>query len=437
MQLAQFKPYVSKLESLLLNSVCNNLKKIDREQISIALDGEPNSEMRRLVDLDIQKLSGAFFTGKKLAERVCKFTFDGHHTNLSILDPACGVGDLLIAYARRLPLSSDFESTLSNWGKQLYGYDIYPEFIQLAKIRLALLAIIRGVPINSKDTHCISNMFPFIQTGDGFLSVKNLVKKTHILINPPYSLIKTPSDCSWTKGIVSSAAIFIENCLSLAPSGSYVSAILPDVLRTGTRYQKWRETVSSLAEINKTEIIGQFDKWTDIDVFLAHFTVKQKKENKKKNPWSLPRINSKNRVTDLFDVHVGPVVPHRDLQKGPRCIYILARELPKNGVVKKFCHYRRFSGKLFLPPFIAVRRTSRPDEKNRIVSTIITGKNKVAVENHLLVLSPCNKTLRNCKKLVVNLQCIKTRKWLDKRIRCRHLTVSALKELPLWNEFYK
>ncbi|MBI4834520.1 MAG: N-6 DNA methylase [Planctomycetes bacterium] len=434
--LNQFKSYVRNTETLLLDSF-RNLNKTHNKQVFAALNGEPSRELRRLVNLNTQKSSGIFFTGKELAKQTCKIPFNNYSNKLTILDPACGAGDLLVAYAARLPLGNDLKTTLTNWGKQIRGYDIYPELVHLTKIRLALLAILRGLPVNKENPCLLSNTFPFIQTGN-FLSITNEPKeKKHILINPPFTMMKAPNGCTWACGKVSTAAVFIEKCLTSNPSGSHISAILPDVLRTGSRYEKWRKLISSLAKITKIEVVGQFDKLTDIDVFILHLTVKKDKGNKRKGFWALPRIKSKKRVKDLFDVNVGAVVPHRDIKKGLKCRYIFARELPKDGIVKRFKNYRKFSGKLFSPPFVVIRRTSRPDEKKRIISTIIAGKKKVAAENHLIVLTPYNKLLSECKKLTNSLKCDKTTKWLDKRIRCRHLTVTALKELPLWNGYYK
>src|SRR3546814_2304039 len=58
----------------------------------------------------------------------------------SVLDPACGAGDLLIACARSLPILPSLEETLQAWGKRLYGRDIHPELVEVAQYRLALLA---------------------------------------------------------------------------------------------------------------------------------------------------------------------------------------------------------------------------------------------------------------------------------------------------------
>ena len=86
--------------------------------------------------------------------------------------------------------------------------------------------------------------------------------------------------------------------------------------------------------------------------------------------------------------------------------------------------------KSFRPPFVMVRRTSRPRDRFRAAGTIIAGKQDVAVENHLLVLMPKDRTLRSCRALLKVLQHPGSSDWLNRRICCRHLTVSSLRELP-------
>ena len=91
---------------------------------------------------------------------------------------------------------------------------------------------------------------------------------------------------------------------------------------------------------------------------------------------------------------------------------------------------RKYTGRTFQPPFVVVRRTSRPDDKFRAVATVIVGHELVAVENHLMVLLPKDNKLSSCKKLLSVLKSEETNKWLNERIRCRHLTVNALKNVP-------
>jgi hypothetical protein len=85
------------------------------------------------------------------------------------------------------------------------------------------------------------------------------------------------------------------------------------------------------------------------------------------------------------------------------------------------------------PPFVAIRRTSRPGDRHRAIGTLITALQPVAVENHLIALRPKDGTVKACRELLYSLKDDRTTHWLDERIRCRHLTVAALNELPWWH----
>ena len=149
--------------------------------------------------------------------------------------------------------------------------------------------------------------------------------------------------------------------------------------------------------------------------------------------WNLTGIVKSLRVIgDLFTVAVGPVVPHRNPKKGKWYPYIHPRLLPSwttinvDNAIKK----RRFNGTVFKPPFVVIRRTSRPSDSNRAIASIIKGKSYVAVENHLIVCKPKSGCLDDCHKLLKLLKLDFTNEWLNKRIRCRHLTVTAIREIP-------
>ena len=65
----------------------------------------------------------------------------------------------------------------------------------------------------------------------------------------------------------------------------------------------------------------------------------------------------------------------------------------------------------------------------------MNSKNLVAVENHLFVLKPIDNTVETCIKMMKILKNKKTDNWINSRIRCRHLTIEVIKNIPLWNRF--
>lgn len=429
--LSSYSPYVDQIENLALNLIGSDNVKEYKAQIRHILDGQPSEFLRNLVPLAHLKKSGIFFTNKRLAEKLIKPLREDIKSGAVIADPACGTGNLLIACAEFLPISDDLESTLRLWGTRLKGIDLHLELVRATKIRLALLAIYRGA-LCSEAISSLDDLFPNIYVADGF---SERLDAECIVLNPPYGMVDAAEKCTWASGGVSLASLFLEKCVQKAMPNKKIFAVLPDVLRTGTRYSKWREFIGSEAEIISAEIAGQFDRMTDVDVFLLRLR-KGSSSKTEKDWWNhgvrKSKCRSKRIVDDIFNLHVGPVVPHRDTGKGQWWPYIHAKLLTpwtRTNIDSGFAK-RRFRGTTFKPPFVVVRRTSRPGDKFRATATLIVGTEPVAVENHLIVLQSRNGLLKDCKKLLRLLRSKSVNNWLDNRIRCRHLTTCALRELP-------
>lgn len=434
-----FEPYVQKLESLavkLLN--LSYLSPHDHLMIESALNGQPSEVLRSLVSIAELRESGVFFTSRHLSEQLVSVVISEIKQGTVIYDPTCGAGDLLLACARHLPIADDLETTLSNWNRQLKGADLYHQFTKVAKIRLLLLAVERGSRLHTQPL-ILQDIFPDIQVRNTLISEKMILDKVCIIINPPYSMVEAPETCTWTSGLVSQAALYLEKCVKDASPGAKIVAILPDVLRTGTRYRKWRGCIEQYATIEKIELAGCFDALTDIDIFICYLIVENNSPKKDVDWWASEENTDQaiKKVDDYFEVRVGPVVPHRHRLEGPLYPYVHAHQLPAWDNINVTSEFRNFSGTTFDPPFVVVRRTSRPGDRHRAIGTIITGENPVAVENHLIVLKPKSGLLEECFQLIEVLRSPKTSKWLNERICCRHLTVTAMRDLPWWieNEF--
>jgi len=425
-----FRPYVARLEELLLRSMRPVRDAKFPGDLEAALDGQPSAELRRQVPIDVLRETGAFFTGSTLAKLAITAAGLRLTPDVKVLDPACGAGDLLVAFAAHLACSSDLKSTLQDWGRHVLALDLQADFVRATKLRLALAAIRRQSPAHTTKLPTLDELFPGIGFGSS-LSEENLYKQaTHILINPPFTPMDAPEACSWGSGKVNSAAVFMDASVSRSEPGTQIIAILPDVLRSGSRYAKWRQLFEERVALRKIQIVGQFDRHTDVDVFVVVGQVRKRDKSVRGFHWIPREKDTNSRVKDKFEVSVGAVVSYRDPHEGAWFPFIQARDLPSWEVVSAFSHHRRFGGKTFRPPFVVVRRTSRPGDKNRAVGTVIRGRRPIAVENHLLVLRPRDRTVASCEKLLTVLKDSEANEFLDRRIRCRHLTVSALSDLP-------
>ena len=211
-------------------------------------------------------------------------------------------------------------------------------------------------------------------------------------------------------------------------------AILPDVLRSGWRYRSWRQAVLSRCELQHVGLGDQFDAHADVNVFVLSVTVRstQRLRAPSSSAWKSPRRPEKT-LRDAFDISVGPVVDYREPRRGSWHPFVHAKTLTPWSTIKEVDERRRFAGRLIAPPFVAVKRTSRPDDANRAVGSVVNTDVPVAVENHVMVLTPHDGTLRTCKRLLTLLAKRETTDRLNRAIRCRHLTIGALADLP-WSD---
>lgn len=425
---SQFGRYLSRLRELNDTILRNGgLPFPHVEEASGHLDGLASRELRATVDLNDLRRLGAFFTGETLANQAANLC-DLSQESEAIYDPACGCGDLLLAMARRMPLRDGLEETLRGWGKNLSGSDCVPEFVDITRQRLILLAAQRGARID-QDAVCLSTLealLPDIGVANG-PSRTLLSAADYVLLNPPFGQVAAPKETPWARGLVTDAALWTAAVMEGAKTGATIVAVLPDVLRSGSRYRKWRAAISQSLRIEEVRIVGQFDALTDVDVFLLHA-----RKSQQKAPRSWPALEPGNRTLEtLCSISVGPVVDKRDPKAGPLVPYITTRDLPQAGEYKA-SRSRRFEGRLFQPPFVVVRRTSRPSEgRTRLTPVLIRGARPVAVENHLIVVQPKKRSLAEANRLIEILRQPSTTDWLNQRIRTRHLTVSSLRDIPL------
>ena len=429
--MTSYDPYVSTVEELAEAALNSSLDWESSLVRSGLLDGQAGEALRRIIPLKIRREQGAFFSSSDLRATALKPYQKAIDPLGLFLDPAMGAGDLLIEVARHLPVQQDLDGTLRYWGRVLHGRDIEPVFVRLAKARLVLLAVARGAVVRIKSTEGLEGLLPEIRVGDGLELLARGWPGGHIVMNPPFTYRVAAKDTTWASGRTSAAAMFLAAAVAGARPGTRLTAILPDVIRAGSRYRQLRDFVGAHLHEFSAKPYGQFDTWTDIDVFILRGVIDQNVVSDDETQWWCP--TNGEQLGDRFDICVGPVVPHRDQESVPSYPYLCARDVSLGGEFDTSHAKRRgFQKRMFHPPFVVIRRTSRPGDKLRGLGTVIQGTGSVLVENHLIVLKPKDGSLDACSRLVKMLDSTQSRKWLDDRIRCRHLTIRALSEMP-WN----
>lgn len=378
---------------------------------SCVLNGQASMEIRRLVPLNQRRRLGAFFTPHELADELAA-PLRWAQGSLTLIDPCCGAGDLLLAAARALedPVHTGTASA------KLVGVDIVDEFSRVAQMRFELLT----------RTLCLDVAGRF-SVGDG-LTARDVGNATHVLLNPPFAAVPSEEDCEWAGGKVNGAADFLARVVVRLGPGVEVHAILPDVLRSGSRYRRWRSFMTERLDLDTPEPRGRFDPWTDVDVFTLRGRTRHMATDPSPNEWGPSTAGP--TVGDRFDVSVGPLVDYRSPTKGPQVPYLVAKDFPAWGTITAVQRTRRFSGRLHQGPIVVIPRTSRPGDPHRARAAVVTDPRGIAVENHLLVLKPRQGGVTECRRLLCQLQSQRVNDWLDRVIRCRHLTVNAVGSIP-------
>jgi hypothetical protein len=425
-------PYVEGLEAMLLNPSLI-ISEGAKSAVNAALDGEMDAVLRKHVSLAFRRSGGIFFTPDPLADDLVSRLGVNPLPRVAF-DPGCGSGNLLLALAKKLPVTTSAIETLSHWGDRLMGMDVHEVLVRAARARLALLACVRtGQTLTSTELSHLPDLLPNLVVGDS-LSAEWPSANAYIM-NPPFNaVVLERRQVPWASGSVSAAALFIDRALDLADANNQLVALLPDVLRSGTRYEKWRRLVTQRTQDLTVSVKGLFGNTADVDVFVLESIVVPASTSKSAAAnWHEPAgavEAARSRVGDEFSVRVGAVVPYRDETEGPLRPFLDVHLAKPWTTMTAVPQQRAFSGTVFEPPFVAIRRTSRPGALHRAVATVVVGENPVAVENHLIVALPKTGGDEACHRLMDVLREESTTVWLNDRIRCRHLTTRAVADLP-------
>ncbi len=436
----EYSAYVGEL-GLLVSDINRGAWRRVEGDVQHALNGQAAERLRKLVPLDSRRSLGAFFTTGEVRQSFSGLLETGEAQLPAgrYWDPTCGAGDLLLAASANLPVGRSLVETLRLWAPCLRGGDLQPEFVESARLRL-ILAAAQRTRENGGSTEAsppaVDRAFRSLRVEDGLTALRSTRSfRGQMLLNPPYGSTSITEPCDWASGSVSQAAVFALTAARALAVGHGITAVLPDVLRSGSRYERWRTLMSECLDRLELRQHAEFDAHTDIHVFLIS-AVRQPRvtgSSGAENQWWTKQPVGE-QLGDRFEVRVGSVVDNRDPHEGPMAPFLTARGLPASGQMGLPTRVRQFAGRLVEPPFVAIRRTSRPGQgaggEPRGGGVLVTGEAAVAVDNHIITARPLVGGEEACRELLKVLAAPAATAWLDERIRCRHLTVRAVREIP-------
>ena len=383
----------------------------------------PYTLLRQACDHRTLRERGIFFTGSKLAKALIK-KIGTINLGWKVYDPTAGAGDLIVNYAEKLPTKESVESTVEWWGRIIYATELEASFVPLIKLRLLLLAYYRvcgAVKLQDINVRMVRHQFANIIAGD-YADFRFDVDV--VIVNPPFNSMVLKCRTEWGGGKVSNAAVILYSLEQLY-GNAIIAAILPDVIRSGSRYARLRNCLPRYL-IDGERSLGRFDKFTDVDVFFA---LGKRCDNR-----ILPKTTTSRLpcIDDLFYVHVGNIVPHRDPKAGDLQYYLTARNVVTGEVMRDFKEQIKSLHKSVVGPFVTIKRTSSPSDKVRCAASLIASRNSFFVENHLIVLKAKQAmSLTRYRKIMHYLIGDECTCFLNRTIRCRHLTVEAVKQIPI------
>ena len=378
---------------------------------------------------------GIFFSGEDWARSMASLVDVTQWKRF--IDPSAGIGDLLLAISHQLPLEKDLAATLTAWSRVLYAVDLRSSFLEIAWARVRALAGTRhglhGSSGTNNDSNATPKSLPIGFTVSDALTVNfELARGDCVIMNPPYQRTQAPKGSAVGSGLRTAAGLHLEHIIAQAPEGVGIIALIPDVIRSGSSYRNFRQHLARRLDIRLLQPAGHFGDSANVDVSLLVGITKDPQSGQPEIKQEQKPSKSTLTIEDVASVRVGPVVPHRTAETGERVGYLTTRNVPVGVELLAPVETATYDTRLEKAPFVVIRRTSSPRDRQRIRASVIRGTGSWLIENHLIVVTPKIHTLAECRRLQGALSDSRSNIWLNDRIRCRHLTVSAIRSLPLW-----
>ena len=188
----------------------------------------------RSIDLGERRREGMFFSDVDFAREVARLLHSKMPVNGKVLRPGVRDGGLVTrSTPERLPIEATLEATLMLGGGRLAGIEKRADLAAVARARQVALARFRGRFVDPIAQH-------------------------------------RPLLTDWGTGQASNAAALCLDMLVAARAPSVpIAAVLPEVLRCGTRYAQFRARLVDAGLAGRFTSRGLFDAWTDVDVFTT------------------------------------------------------------------------------------------------------------------------------------------------------------------------
>lgn len=188
---------------------------------------------------------GAYYTPSEIvANSLRPFA---HTRHAVFLDPCCGTGKYLVFAARLLKLKPE----------NIYGFDIDPIAVRLARINL-LLALKSDE--FSPRIHCLDALND-LATGEVFCDTNSLIGTVDIVAtNPPWGAYKNRNASSQFANQMQSGetfAMFLAKSLSLLRAGGELSFVLPEAMLKIRTHADIRKLMLAQGQIKKIVKLGR------------------------------------------------------------------------------------------------------------------------------------------------------------------------------------
>ena len=235
-----------------------------------------------------RKQSGSYYTPEKIAKRLMGLVFpEGTCTEpLTILDPACGTGSILLALPERCEL------------EQIYGYDIDPMAIAIVRVNMALRY---GI--------CDEGLLTEHFTVRDFLK-EGCSKAIDLIVgNPPWGSEFTPEEeAEYRKKFrtaaqkqIESGNLFVEQSLMQLKDGGRLCFVLPEALLHVKTHCAVRSLILRQSVVKRAEYLGEVFEKVQCPSVILLLEKQENAERENKGNTGLVRLSEERFLLDVSD----------------------------------------------------------------------------------------------------------------------------------------